>query len=106
MTGLLGPITATFSIVSDAHVPVEHAVREILEARYLEPRRVHARNFGERSFATFAQPGTNEAEAEAVLREIRALAAVRSAVLECHLERRPPRPKLHLFLEPERVDVV
>ena len=106
MSELLGPITATFSIVSDAHAPLEGAIRQILGSRYLEPRRLHARNFGERTFVTVEQPGTNEAEAEAVLSEVRALAAVRSAVLECRLERRQPRPKPSLSFEPERIDVV
>lgn len=106
MSGYLGPITATFSIVGDVHTPIETAVRKILGTRYLEPRRVKTRHFGERVFMTVEQPGTNEAEAEAVLDEVRALAAVQSAVLECRLERRQPRPKLRLSFEPERIDVV
>ena len=106
MIEALGPITATFSIHGEAHTSVEDEVRAILALRYLEPTRVRTRRFGGTAFVVVEQPGTNEAEAQAVLGEVRALGGVRSAELECRLERRHVRPKLHLSSSSERIDVV
>lgn len=106
MTALLGPITATFSIRSDALSPVEDDVRAILGSRYLEPRRVRSRQLAGTTVVIVEQPGTNEAEAMAILSEVRALDAVQSAELECRLERLSPRPKAPFQFEPQRIDVV
>lgn len=106
MTETLGAITATFSIFTDAHTPVEDEVRAILASRYLEPSRVRTRSFAGTAFVTVEQRGTNEAEASAVLAQVRALEAVRSAELECRLERQAPRAKLRIAVAAERIDVV
>lgn len=106
MTESLGAITATFSIYTDAHTPVEDEVRAILGARYLEPARVRTRSYAGTAFVVVEQPGTNEAEAEVVLAAMRLLPAVRSAELECRLERRPVRARVRADVEPARIDVV
>ena len=102
----LGAITATFSIFTDAHTPIEHEVRAILASRYLEPTRVRTRSYAGTAFVVVEQPGTNEAEASEVLDAVRALDAVRSAELECRLDRLTPRPRLRIAAQAERIDVV
>jgi hypothetical protein len=108
MSEYLGRITATFSILGEVNAPVEDGVRAILASRYLEPTRVRTRSFDGTAFVLVEQPGTNEAEAQAVLREVRMLEAVRSAELECCLERRQPRSRRHpqSSSQLERIDVV
>ena len=106
MTATLGAITATFSIYTDAHMPVEDEVRAILASRYLEPTRVRTRSYAGTALVMVEQPGTNEAEASAVLDQLRALAAVRSAELECRLERQAPRVEPRVPVAAERIDVV
>jgi|GEM_PF-3038657 len=110
---LSGAITAAFSIRADVEAPVVEAVRAILASRYLEPRRVRTQSLAGTAFITVEQPGTNEAEAAAVLGEVRSLASVRSAELECRLERRAPSPRLQAAfdrmkaaLDEVRIDVV
>ena len=106
MTDSLGAITATFSIYTDAHTPVEDEVRAILGSRYLEPARVKTRSYAGTAFVVVEQPGTNEAEAEVVLEAVRLLPAVRSAELECRLERRSIHARVRADVEPMRIDVV
>lgn len=109
---LLGAITATFSIRTDADAPVADEVRAILASRYLEPRRVRTQSFAGRALVTVEQPGTNEAEAKVVLDQVRLLAGVQSAELECRLERKAsPRlqaalEQVRAALEEVRIDVV
>lgn len=109
----LGAITATFSIRTDAEAPVVDAVRAILAARYLEPRRVRSRSSAGTALVTVEQPGTNEAEARVVLDQIRSLARVHSAELECQLERKAPSlllqaalDQVRTALEEVRIDVI
>ena len=108
MTETLGAITATFSIFTDAHTPIEDEVRAILASRYLEPTRVRTRSYAGTAFVVVEQPGTNEAEACELLDQVRALEAVRSAELECRLERREAHARLGLPLTSAaaRIDVV
>jgi hypothetical protein len=106
MSNGLGAITATFSICTDAPAAVEDAVRVLLALRYLEPRKVCTRSFAGTAFVIVEQPGTNEAEAVALLDEVRSLATVRRAELECRLERRPQPQRPPLTGGQERIDVV
>lgn len=106
MNERLGPITATFSICIDGPAAIEDAVRALLASRHLEPRQVRTRSFAGTAFVIVEQPGTNEAEAVALLDEVRSLATVRRAELECRLERRPPPARPPLARGQERIDVV
>jgi len=104
-------ITAAFSVRARGDAPVEDGVRALLAARYLEPRRVRAQRHGGSTFLLVEQPGTNEAEAAAILDDLRALAGVTSAELECRLERPAARlagalDRLKAEMAEIRIDVV
>ena len=82
MTAQSRTITARFSVVTDAHVPIEHDVRRLLADRGLVPDVVHARALAGTSLLIVDQAGTSQAQADAVLGEICALEQVRSAEYE------------------------
>ncbi len=75
-------ITARFSVVTDAHVPIEHDVLRLLADRGLRPGAVQARALAGTALLIVDQAGTSPAQADAVLDEIRALEQVRSADYE------------------------
>ena len=83
----LGAVTAVFTVYADAYTPIENDVRAVFTARGAEPDRVWARSIGGTAVLVVERSGSHEVEASKIVEEIRALAHVRSAELECRIGR-------------------
>src|SRR3712207_4854212 len=83
----LGAMTAVFTVYADAYTPFEDDVRAVFTARGFEPDRIRARSVGGTAVLVIEQKGSSDSVAFEMVDEIRSLAPVRNAELECHVGR-------------------